>query len=244
MVTDGALAGFAHVDSSTHPEFAVLETSTAGRSWATHEIAFDDWNLDGQLDAYLAMTQNTKNKLFLSDGAGTLVEGAPEAFAPVVDSSGGSTNALTTGDWNNDGILDIFTANFNGHNQVYHTVATDGGGFVRFLSGRFNGESGRDPKGIAAADFNGDGVVDFFQADGGIFENDLFLSTMDCKQFNCQPGGSEIRSYTFVNEKPLAQCTAGCGCDSFGAMFQDKRESRNVLASDWNGARQPRPHAS
>ncbi len=117
-----------------------------------------DFNHDGRRDFITSNQAGGTVSLYLGKGNGTF---QGESSFP----SQARADQIAVADFNNDGISDIATANgglgFNGN-----TVSV----FLGKGNGTFGAESvlstGRDPNGITAADFNGDGNLDLAVSDG------------------------------------------------------------------------------
>ena len=88
--------------------------STVGACWF-------DMDNDGDLDLFLANQSGAADAMFRNDGNGSaFVDVAPQlgmTGPPRTKDQGGV--GCTIGDYDNDGNLDIFVANY-GHNQLYH----------------------------------------------------------------------------------------------------------------------------
>jgi hypothetical protein len=117
-----------------------------------------DFNGDGKLDLAIA------NADFRVAPVGMLLGNGDGTFQPKRSLFGGNfVDAITTADFNGDGILDIATSSFTSSLRVY---AGNGDGTfgpqTAFVGGRF---------GIFAisADFNSDGLPDILVANGPVF---------------------------------------------------------------------------
>jgi flagellin-like hook-associated protein FlgL len=95
----------------------------------------------------------------LSGGVGGAI-GTGRFQDRVTAATTGSPMAVTTADFNADGLADIATA--TGTGTTVH-LGTSAGGFI--LQGSF--ASGSSNRGITTGDFNGDGTLDIVTANGG-----------------------------------------------------------------------------
>jgi hypothetical protein len=135
-------------------------------------VAVGDHDDDGDPDIYVANDAN-ENQLFRNDGGGRFTERGLEAGVALGE-DGAMENGMGTdwGDFDGDGRLDLIVTNFEAQaNTLYRNL---GGGFfldVSFPSGV--GEPSLPYVGWAAlfADLDLDGRLDFFVANGHVFEN-------------------------------------------------------------------------
>ena len=115
-----------------------------------------DYDRDGYLDL-LVTNQNTKNRLYHNNGNGTFTDVAERAFDKLT--AGGNGRAAWA-DFDNDGDLDLYLANFEVGNQLFRN---DGGRFTEVATQvRVAGDLGDRSSGIAWGDYNNDGHLDLF----------------------------------------------------------------------------------
>jgi hypothetical protein len=141
----------------------------------TMGIAVGDYDRDGRLD--LALTNIGANKLLHNDGNGAFVEEPSAGIArPTQD---GSYDSITWGggfaDFNLDGWEDLYLAAGNFQRspgtpvgvQPNELYVNDGAGRFLDVSAVTGAADPGDSKGVALADFNGDGKMDVFVVNQG-----------------------------------------------------------------------------
>jgi enediyne biosynthesis protein E4 len=116
--------------------------------------AWGDYDNDGDLDLYLANTDNDPNRLYRNEGNGTFSEIG--SSANVDDSN--TNNASVWGDYDGDGDLDLYVATF-GNNRLYRYDGNDIFTEVGADAGVDQSETGY---GAAWGDYDGDGDLDLY----------------------------------------------------------------------------------
>ena len=151
-----------------------LTTTSQAQVWA-------DYNNDGWMDVYVANLTNG-NLLFTNDGTGNFQPGItmPKS-SPVNQSYGG-----TWGDYNNDGEIDLYGAEF-GFNQLYFNDGTGTFSYPSYppITSSYNLSSS-----ASWVDYNNDGLLDLsvanlgstqvnniYRNDGGNVFTDVFPGT-------------------------------------------------------------------
>jgi hypothetical protein len=127
-----------------------------------------DYDNDGHIDLFAARVGDAlKDALYQNDGAGGFNR---ILTGPVVNDSAASCGAAW-GDYNNDGKLDLFVtgggtlgSSITGNNLLYRN---DGNGtFARITTGAIVNDGGPS-EGCAWGDYDNDGFLDLFVANGG-----------------------------------------------------------------------------
>jgi hypothetical protein len=133
---------------------------------APNSVLSADFNNDGKRDLAVANRNDNNVSILLGDGAGGFA--TAKNFSVGAQPAGNVSNqpyAMTSGDFNNDGKLDLVTANFTGGG----VSVLLGDGLGNFTAIRKTGLSGY-PWGIVAADFNNDGKLDAAISRDAIFD--------------------------------------------------------------------------
>jgi hypothetical protein len=153
-------------------------------------VAWGDYDNDGDLDLYLAQGNSQANRLFQNNGDGTF---ADVTSGPLGDA--GTTYGIAWGDYDKDGDIDLYIANFGSANKLFRN---DGGGsFVDATGGTPLGDAG-DGCGVAWGDYDNDGDLDLYLVNGSYQANKLFRND----------GGG---SFTDVTTPPLDDALFGIG---------------------------------
>lgn len=118
-----------------------------------YEVVIADVNSDQSPDFLFTSSNGNAVGVFLGDGKGAFNAAAGSPFAV-----GAFPAFMSVADWNGDGRPDVLTANQNASNLSI--LAGNGtGGYAAIAGSPFAGGNG--PTGVGAADFNGDGLIDF-----------------------------------------------------------------------------------
>ena len=142
--------------------------------WTTRSMVAGDMDADGDLDIVLGnerqanatYIESSQDVVYFNDGRGNFGESARALFGNGLD----NTYAVAVGDLDNDGDLDIVSANYTGQNMVYfNSNAT-------FAEGRAFGPLGSKTRALAVGDVDGDGDYDLVAGNDGqasvVYRND------------------------------------------------------------------------
>ncbi len=137
----------------------------------SHGPAWADYDNDGFLDMFVADYFSTKfNKLYHNNGDGTF-EAVTTASITLENSSSISG---VWGDYNNDGLIDLFIANLeHENNSLYKNLGN--GNFEKITSGDIVNDGGYSV-GASWGDYNNDGYLDLFVANAANQNNFLYTN--------------------------------------------------------------------
>jgi hypothetical protein len=141
---------------------------------------FFDYNNDGWLDLFLRGSQyykkNSVCRLYKNNGNGTFANvswTSGIAYVPAGDEYGGG---LTTGDFDNDGYIDLFVVDpkSNGNRFFYN----NGNGTFTNIASAVNLRNNLNYWCAPAADYNHDGYLDLYMCRNGFDTSPLFNATL------------------------------------------------------------------
>jgi hypothetical protein len=126
-----------------------------------YSIVTDDFNGDGKLDFVTASPLTGDVNVLLGNGDGTFGS-VSNYHAASVPPFAGNLESVACGDFNNDSIVDLVTANQVDKSSTFLKGLGNGG----FLAVATNGV-GYSARFVTVGDFNGDGNLDFVTANSG-----------------------------------------------------------------------------
>jgi len=222
----------------TYPSFILMnrkgkafELTWQDATVRTRGVTACDPDQDGDLDVYASNYRLQPNRLWVNDGAGRFVDRAAErnAVATSPGFEGGHSIGAAWGDFDNDGLIDLFAGNFahvddRGDQPKSRFLRNQGKakGYVfedMGTCGVFYQESYASP---SAADFDNDGDLDLF------FTTVYFPASFDRPNY----------PVLFRNDGRFvfADATAGSGLEKLPPTYQSAwadfdRDGRNDLVS-------------
>lgn len=147
-------------------------TFTQGNTYTTGNddlsMVGGDFNGDGIPDLAIANYYDDTVTILLGNGDGTFT---PATGSPVP--SGAGPFAIVAGDFNNDGNLDLATADY--YADTITVLLGNGDG--TFTASSAAPTAGGAPDGIAAGDFNGDGLLDIITANYAMTTESVLLQS-------------------------------------------------------------------
>jgi hypothetical protein len=146
-----------------------------GSTWA-------DYDNDGYPDAFVANWYNLNNLLYHNDANGAFTQ---VLTGPAV-TDGGYSETAAWGDYNNDGLVDLYVANSSGSKLNFLYRNAGNGQFVRITAGRQSTDVGTS-RGVNWVDYDDDGDLDLFVANESnenefLYRNMLVESGVDTFQ--------------------------------------------------------------
>ncbi len=139
-----------------------------------HGVSWADYDNDGFLDMFVADYFSTRfNQLYHNNGDGTFEKA--NGAAPTLE-AGFSVSGIW-GDYNSDGLPDLYVCNTEGNNNSFYKN-TGNGNFLKINVGDFVND-GANSVGASWGDYDNDGDLDLFVANSGNQNNFLYKNNGD-----------------------------------------------------------------
>jgi FG-GAP-like repeat/ASPIC and UnbV len=203
----------------------------SGKSIITRDAAFGDFDEDGDID-FFVINENASNILYSNQRQGV--------FKDITETSGlksaGGSSAVTVGDYNNDGYLDLFIASLDaGNHKLYQNLRNGKYEEVKNSSEMFSSLKNVKAYDAAFLDFDNDGFLDLLIAgesvekDGrGVFlyHNDGKGNFTDVSQLLPQElkSGSKIAVFDYNDDGDLDVVITGLN----GGVFLLRNDGGNA----------------
>lgn len=207
-------------DGSFADVTARAELHNAGKGLGT---LFTDYNSDGYPDIFVA-NDAVPDFLYRNNGDGTFTDVAVTAGV-AYNSEGRATASMgiATGDYDNDGLPDLFITNFSLEiNSLFHN---DGDGFYTmstFETGLADPSFSQLGFGTQFLDADNDGTLELFVANGHVWDNVSKITPSLSYKQKCQIFGNiETGQYRDLSE-------------TAGPFFERPLVGRGVATGDYN----------
>ncbi|MFQ6043503.1 MAG: CRTAC1 family protein [Candidatus Poribacteria bacterium] len=147
----------------------IVENYSLENSSNTHDVTFFDYNNDGFLDLYVAnggfIAEQAVNLLYRNNGDGTFTN---VTAISGVGNKGWAMSAIV-GDYNNDGYMDIYVANWNSSKLGMPNVLyrNNGDGTFTEISKEVGLRHLGNGHGVIFGDYDNDGDLDIYLVNGG-----------------------------------------------------------------------------
>ncbi|MEL6253576.1 MAG: FG-GAP-like repeat-containing protein [Bacteroidota bacterium] len=168
------IRAYNHLYENIAGTFDLADTTVQGYEGYSHSASFVDYDNDGYLDIFATDLFETRfNQLFHNDQDGTF---STATGAPINREVSPTLNGVW-GDYDNDGLLDLFVANMWGNNNtLYHN---DGNGkFTVASTGLISADGGNSQSG-SWVDFDNDRDLDLFVSNASDQEDFLYVNDGD-----------------------------------------------------------------
>jgi hypothetical protein len=182
-------------------------------------VAIADFDKNGSMDIYVA-NDTTANFLFINSGDGNFQERA-KLLGCAMDRTGAfqASMGLGIGDYNRDGLLDIYSTHFyDESNTLYKNLGTAGFQDVTGIVGLHDVTMPRLGFGTALEDFDQNGTTDIVVANGHIENN------KENQYHKMEPQLFTFNGRRFLDESLYA-----------GEYFKTKVVGRGVCTLDFDG---------
>ncbi len=171
-----------------------------------------DYNNDGYLDLFVANVNDQNNFFYTNNGDATFTKN----ISSIISSDAGWSYGSAWGDYDNDGNIDLYVANYyDQKNFLYHNNGE--GSFEKITSGAITNDM-QSSQNAVWADLNNDGYIDLLVANYGL--NGIYSN-------NKEGGFSKITNGLIATDN----------ANSFGISVGDYNNDGllDVFVANWSG---------
>ncbi len=159
MISNGPQGGqnnFLYINDGIGGFTAVYNDTIVQDMAPSDGSTFADTDNDGDLDCYVANWYNTSNLFYTNNSSGTFTR-----ISGVVTTSGGYCETASWGDYDNDGLVDLFVTNSAGANKnlLFHNDGSNV--FTKITTGLIVNDI-NDSRSVNWTDIDNDGDLDIF----------------------------------------------------------------------------------
>jgi len=159
MITNGPSGGqdnFLYINNGTGGFTAVTGDTIVSDNQPSDGATWADTDNDGDLDCYVANWYNTSNLFYTNDGSANFTR-----LGGTVTTSGGYCETASWGDYDNDGLVDLYVTNSAGLNKnlLFHNDGNNT--FTNITSGNMVTDI-FDSRSVNWTDIDSDGDLDLF----------------------------------------------------------------------------------
>ncbi len=143
-------------------------------AFVSRSVSWVDYDMDGDVDLFVTNEENQHENLYRNTN-GTFEKITTD---PLVN-NGGKTMSASWGDYDNDGLPDVFLANDGGNDALFHN---EGNGTFKKINDNVVTTAGGNSFGSQWADINNDGWLDLYVTNsfwGDRWTNFLFINNGD-----------------------------------------------------------------
>ncbi len=166
---NGGQPDFLYLNDGNGQMIEVTDQEIVEASNPSDGASFADYNNDGYMDGVVSSWHGSEDLLYLNNGDGMLNY---NANAGIVSGSFAETAAF--GDYDNDGLLDLYITNSGGDNRnyLYRNLGNDK---FEQITNHILVNDTKLSRGAIWGDFNNDDVLDLFVANENNAANDIFI---------------------------------------------------------------------
>lgn len=202
FITNGLSGGennFFYINNGDETFTKVTDLAIVQDNSPSDGSTWGDVNNDGYLDLYVVNWYGARNKFYLNNGDGTFSEvtGAP------INANNSYSETAAWGDFDNDGLLDIYIANSGGTRRNLLFQNSIDNDFSKITSGS-QATDARYTRDVDWIDINNDGFLDIYAVNESNQDNNLYLNNGDgtfekVTDFNIVNDGKDSWSSNWVD---------------------------------------------